>query len=259
MRKTTIDKIEKEIDEKTKLPKEVKDKIKKEVFINIAIASAIILYFIIIILGSIGTIKNTRIIDLNIFSMIFLGIAIIFFETAYKKDNGKTAIFGIEFLAIAIFTLFLPYIIFELNATNKKYYLMASIYIATYYIVKSIFISIKTKNEYMDSNISDVKEIVKKEKTKRKIKENLEEVEEIKNIKNEVATKTHDKEKTIKKTQKNAPKKVKKEESENKTKEENVLKKRERPKKTETELKESKTNEETTPKKRGRPRKVASK
>ena len=167
MKKSTIEKIDKEISEKTKLPNEIKEKIKKEVFTNIIIASIIILYFILIVLGSANSIKSVRTTDLNIFSLLFLSIAIFLFEKAYRKDDGKLAIYGIESLAIAIFMLFLPYIIFELNESNKKYYLMASAYIAGYYILKSIIIAIKTKNKYMNENISDVKEIVKKEKTRR--------------------------------------------------------------------------------------------
>ena len=42
-------------------------------------------------------------------------------ESLRAKDDGKLSIYGIESLAVAIFTLFLPYIIFELNKTDKKY------------------------------------------------------------------------------------------------------------------------------------------
>ncbi len=52
MKKSAIAKIEKEIDEKTKLPYEIKDKIKKEVFTNIVVSVVIITYFIFIVLGS---------------------------------------------------------------------------------------------------------------------------------------------------------------------------------------------------------------
>lgn len=264
MKKSTIEKIEKEINEKTKLPNEVKEKIKKEVFTNIIVGTIIILYFIFIILGSVGSAKNVRTIDLNIFSIIFLGMAITIFEVAYRKDDGKLAIYGIESLVVAIFTLFLPYIIFELNKTDKKYYLMASIYIAAYYILKSIVIAVKTKSKYMNSNISDVKEIVKKEKTKRRIKEDIEETEEIteKTTTKKAATKKETTKKTpTKKTTTKTETKTKKETTAKSSKEndknESAPKKRGRPKKTETANSENKPKEETAPKKRGRPRKVA--
>ena len=173
MKKSAIEKIEKEINQKTKLSDEIKDKIKKEIFTNMVIALILITYFILIVLGSVGSAKNVRIIDLNIFSFLFLGISISIFEIAYRKDDGKLAIYGIEALIVAIFTLFLPYIIFELDKIYKKYYLVSSIYIAAYYILKSMIISIKTRNKYM-KNISDVKDIVKKEKSKRRMKEVVE-------------------------------------------------------------------------------------
>lgn len=52
MKKSTIEKIENEINEKTKLPYEIKDRIKREIFTNIIMAVVIILYFIFIVLGS---------------------------------------------------------------------------------------------------------------------------------------------------------------------------------------------------------------
>ncbi len=262
MKKSAIKKIEKEIDEKTKLPYEIKNKIRSEIFTNITIASVIIVYFIFIILGSIGIIKNLRPIDLNVFSFLFLTIAIVLFEVAYRKSNGSLAIYGIEFLVVAIFTLFMPYIIFELDDSHKKIYLLASVFIAIYYTLKSIYVSIRIKNEYLNS-VSDVKEIVKKEKTKNSFNEEIEEVEEVepteKNKKEEAKPK---KRKNAKKTEKEA---VEKQTSEKrgkakKTKKEEVIveeqkpKKRGRPKK--TEASENKQKESTTPKKRGRPRKV---
>ena len=233
MKKSTIEKIEKEIDEKSKLPDNIKDNIRKEVFTNILIAVIIILYFIFIVSGSIGTTKNVRTIDLNIFSILFLAIAITLFEIAYRKENVKLAVHGVESLVIAIFTLFLPYIIFELDETYKKYYLMSSIYIATYYSIKSIYISTKTKNTYMNS-ISDINEILKKEKSKKINSENIEErKEEIDNYSN--TKQIQDKQ----------------------NKEEIIHKKRGRPKKVQSiKQEENKKQKTKETKKRGRPRKA---
>lgn len=254
MKKSAIEKIEKEIDEKTKLPDNIKDKIKREVFTNIVVAAVLVTYFIFIVLGSIGSIKNVRTIDLNIFSMIFLGIAILLFEIAYRKDEGSLAIYGIESLAVAIFTLFLPYIIFELDETHKKYYLLASIYIAAYYILKSIYIATRTRTKYMNS-ISDVKEIVKKEKSKRKVKDDIEVKSAEKNEKNESNNKEEIKKDILKEkemSQKdNTVKTTKKSKNEN-----SEPKRRGRPKKIENKQMEDEVKENKTPKKRGRPRKV---
>lgn len=225
MNETTIEKIEKEIDEKTKLPKDTKEKIIKEVFTNIVMAIGVMVYLTFLILGSVGAVKNIRIIDFNIFSIILLGISILLFEIAWKRGSGKLAMHGIELLAIALFTLFLPYIIFELNSPYKKFYLIASAYTTVYYSIKSIYIAIKSRKKYMVT-VDDIKDIVKKEKIKREINDDIEETEEIEVIEESVAQKVE------------APKK------------------RGRPKKTETKKEESVLQEAEAPKKRGRPRKV---
>lgn len=226
MKKSTIEKIEKEIETKTSISTNIKMKIKKNIITNIVICAIIVLYIIFMFVGSKGSLKNVRAIDLNIFSFLFLITAIALFEIAYKKDNGYIAVHGIEALVIAVCTLFLPYIIFELSQTYSKYYCLISIvFVAIYYFIKSIIVFHKIKNNYI-KEISDIKEIVKKEKT-RKIKEDIEQIEE-----NEIVEKNND----IKKD------KEKKSSSSNR--------KRGRPKKAENKI------EEDIPKKRGRPRKV---
>ena len=54
-------------------------------------------------------------------------------------------------LVVAIFTLFLPYIVFEVGDVYKKYYLMSSIYIAAYYILKSVICTIRNIRKYKNS------------------------------------------------------------------------------------------------------------
>lgn len=282
MKKEALEKIEEEINKKTKLPQNIKVDIRKEVFTNITIAIIMLLYFAFLIFGSIGTTKNIRIIDFNIFSVIFLGTAISLFEIGYRKENGKLALYGIESLVVALCTLFLPYIIFELDSLYKKYYLIvSSLFIVIYYISKSIYISVKAKNKYMN-DISDIKEIVKKEKitrvdrkdttTKKTEKTNdIEKTKEPVKIEKETNKKSSNKKDTSKKT---APKKTtelkkktntktKESENEKKPEETPTQKKRGRPKKEaikQKEVKNTEVKQETTvPKKRGRPRKVESK
>ena len=279
MKKDVVKKIEEEIKQKTTLPENIKEKIRKEILKNILIAIIIVVYFTFLILGSVGTIKNVRSIDFNIFSMLILGIAIYLFEVSYKKDNGKLALLGIESLITAIFTLFLPYIIFELDAINKKYYLIISGYVAVYYIIKCICISVRTRNKYMKQT-SDISEIIKKNKieTKRTVNTkdaNKEMQSEIKgnNTQKTTKNKTNDTKVNLDDTN-NAPKKrgrPKKSDTTNNEKKNSVKvarhdapqpKKRGRPKKSETTNNENKNNVEVKqqdtpqPKKRGRPRKV---
>ena len=292
MKEETIEKIEDEIKRKTNMPENKKEKVRKEIFANILLAIGIIVYFIFLVLGSLDTEKITRSIDLKIFSMVLLFTSIILFELAYKKDSGRLAINGIEVLIVAVITLFLPYIVFELDSIYQRYYIAGSSLIAVYYAIKSIIISNKAKKSY-EKQESDIKEITKKDNKKENILE--EEIEDIaeNNIKEE-----KEQEKEIKKTIDKNKEKVEIKKSKKKSKKQNknnvgagVLddskqnttpKKRGRPKKSTIEetkkeenrkskkpKKQNKNNVEVgvpenpkqnnAPKKRGRPRKVVSK
>ena len=76
MRKGTIQKIEEEINEKRKMPKEVKESLRKEIFTNIIICACLVAYFLFLFLGSVDKTKAVRVIDLKIFSTIYLATSI---------------------------------------------------------------------------------------------------------------------------------------------------------------------------------------
>lgn len=282
MKKEMVEKIEDEIKQKTKLPNDIKEKTRKNIFINIVIAIIAISYLVFLILRSTGSAKNDCIIEFNILSMLLLGIAIGLFEFAYKKDNGSIAMYGIEALIIALTTLFLPYVIFEVNQENKKYYLLVSSYIGIYYIIKCIYISLRAKRKYLEEQ-SDIKDIVKKEQ--RKI--NSQDIEIEQNQKNKTEN-NNKQEKTkieqsikieethkIEKTKGSTPKKTDKK-PQNETNKNEIPKKRGRPKKQveqkqenkkentpnkskenhkKVNTKQEKVENANVPKKRGRPRK----
>ena len=183
MKKETIEKIEDEILKKTTMPQKLKDKTRKEIFINVMLGIGIIVYFIFLVLGSIDSLKASRTIDFKIFSLVLLFTSICLFEVAYKKDSGRIAVNGIEILIVSIFTLFLPYIVFELDARHQRYYIFASSLIGLYYIIKSIIIQNKAKSSY-EKQESDIKEITKKEiKNKDILDEEIEENKEKKDNK----------------------------------------------------------------------------
>lgn len=286
MRKGTIQKIEEEINEKRKMPKEVKESLRKEIFTNIIICTCLVAYFLFLFLGSVDKTKAVRVIDLKIFSIIYLAASIILFEMAYKKDNGKIAIHGIEILLVAIMTLFLPYIIFELDSKYQKIYYFVGEYIAVYYVIKCICIAIIRKRKY-SKDVSDIKEIIKKEK--RIIKDEDEEIIEkpksVAKSKNEESKRESVSEKTKRKTTKkktepkkevkeNKSKKIENEKNEKIKEQKNTEKKNTAKPKTiakstkkETVVKEPKTTtkkkvqkeiatkKEEAPKRRGRPKK----
>jgi len=243
MKNDTYKEIEKEIGEITKIPSDLKNEIRKEIFTNIIVSIALIIYFVFMMLGSNDSLKSSRAIDLNIFCTIFLAIAIVLFEIAYRKDSGKYAAYGVESLAVSTFTLFLPYIIYELDDAHRKQFLIFSVYIASYYILKSLYISSRKKTKYINS-LSDVKEILKDEPKTIDIQEELE--------KTEINDEKTEEVKVEEKKRRGRPRKENKKEIKVETKSRG----RGRPKKVEINKEDNKTKD--APKRgRGRPRKVA--
>ena len=247
MKKEMVEKIESEITQKTKLPDDIKEQARKNIFTNIIIAIIAISYFIFLILGSAGSTKNVRVVDFNIFSIIILGLAICLFEIAYRKDNGTIAMYGVEALTIALTTLFLPYVIFEVSEAHKKYYLMVSSYIGIYYIIKCIYISVKTKKKYLDE-ASDIKEIVKKENKRRNVQYEEEKTEDTQKVIEKVE---EDKKENLKSEEKGQIEEVKKEKKSAKKENKSTKTK----KSNESTKKLDKKEETNPPKRRGRPKK----
>ena len=147
-------------------------KINGNIFENIIIAVAIMLYFIIINF-SYYRVEEIKIqIGLKIVSMIILLLSITVFEIAYKKDSGKIAIHGIEILVLAIHALSIMQVVEIAKIKFTTYILISNYTFAIYYILKSGILYTIEKKKYLES-LSDIKEIVntqpiKKEATKRK-------------------------------------------------------------------------------------------
>lgn len=116
-------------------------------------------------LGYLNINKQEFIVDLKFFACVFLGVAILLFEKAYKKDNTEFVIYGIEMFIMAVLLLFLPYIYFYSSLKILIIFVMVPFYWGIYYCGKSIVIEYKMKKQYY-KNISDVKEITKKERKK---------------------------------------------------------------------------------------------
>ena len=149
-------------------------KINDKVFENIIIAVAIMLYFIIINFSYYRLDTNNLIMMLKIASIIILLFSIIIFEIAYKKDNGKIAIYGIEILVLASHVLSIMQVVEIVKIKFTIYILISSYTFAIYYILKAIILYTIDKRNYL-KGLSDIKEIVnnepiKKEATKKKVK-----------------------------------------------------------------------------------------
>ena len=80
--------LKKEITAKKVIPKEEQDKMNVEVFKNIAIAIVMVVFLNFIILGFINIENSVFLVDLKVFAVSILAIAIGVFEYAYKKDSG---------------------------------------------------------------------------------------------------------------------------------------------------------------------------
>ena len=155
-----IDEIKKTIKIKKKIPTEEMYKINKVIFKNLLMAVAVITYFLFINLGYINIKNDVYIIDLKVFSMCILLLAIVLLENAYKKDNGSIAIFGIEMIVASIISVSLIYI--NLMLANSYIAITASIsfIFAIYYLIKTIIIYLKMKKAYF---VNDMKEIINPE------------------------------------------------------------------------------------------------
>lgn len=158
MNKNILKKMEK-IEEKRKLPDEVKKKIKDRAISNWAICiSAIILVLTFKISANFLPKQATDLIY-NVCAIAILVFSLIVLEIAYKKDSGKWAICGIEILILSVFALFSPYIFYR---TNKLIVYIFITIVTIYYIAKIIKIYFSEKKKYL-TEISDITNIVKKE------------------------------------------------------------------------------------------------
>lgn len=178
MKKEENNLIEKQLKEKKKIPENVKQEINKNVFRNLFAAICVLLYFIFITLGYHNIASNAFITDTKIFSMCLIIVTVFLFEKSYNEGNTKLGVHGIETLIISIITLFMQYVYVYQKNNFISMYIAISIAFLVYYAAKSIVITVKTKKKYYN-NISDVKDIVKKEKKKIEDEEILEDKEMI--------------------------------------------------------------------------------
>jgi len=156
-----IQKIKEELEKKNKLPNNAQENMNRKIQINILVAITVMLYFYLLNLGFINIEQYSFLTDLKVFSIVILAGTIILFEIAYKKDEGRYVIFGIESLFLAIITLFSTYVVVFLSDKFHQILVICSLLFAVYYTGKAITLYIKTKREY-GKNKSDVKYIVKK-------------------------------------------------------------------------------------------------
>lgn len=151
-----------EITKKRKMTKEVKEQINQRIFCNCLVAIGIMLYICAIDVVYIYAKQEVVTIALKVFAMLFIAVTVGTFELAYRKDNGKMAVVGIELLIFSVIILYIPKIYVNVDQLLCQILLLTPLFCSIYYIAKSMMIYLKTEKEYQN-NLSDVKEIVKDE------------------------------------------------------------------------------------------------
>lgn len=140
----------------------------KDIFINMIHSIVIITYFVILNIINYNCSLNTFESYLKVSYMIFLAISIITIEISYRKSNKKLAIYGIEYIIIATYLLLLETITTSLDLNINKYIVFSSYIFPIYYTFKSIIIETRQTTKEL-KQLSDIKEIVKKEKPSKKV------------------------------------------------------------------------------------------
>lgn len=143
-------------------------KCNKGVLQNMICAVIIMSYFI--ALNLVNNMYTPEILKLciQISYMTYLVIAIIIIEIAYKKNSNKLALHGVESIIIAIYILLMETIITTFNFDTSTYIVFSSYIFPVYYTFKAIIIETReTRNKL--KQLSDIKEIVKKEKPSKKV------------------------------------------------------------------------------------------
>lgn len=143
--------------------------INRNVFENILLAVAIMLYFIIINFAYYNIEESNLILGLKIASTVDLILGIIFLEIAYNKESGKVAFHAIEILVLSGFTLSIKHIVEMKNLNFPDFILLSSYAFSIYYILKAIILYTKERRDYLKS-LSDIKEIVDIKPTKKEAK-----------------------------------------------------------------------------------------
>jgi len=134
----------------------------KKVFFNILKAIIVLFYFI--VMNFVYGYVNTDVFNmvLKISTMVFLFTTLVIFEKAYKKDDDDLAIFGIEFLVLAIFNFIMKHTAEKFKVNYQNYAVIIAYLFAIYFVLRAIIIHIKSNKENKDEKVEDVKEEVKK-------------------------------------------------------------------------------------------------
>ena len=164
-----MEKINKETKEENNkiISKQIDKKISTPIFVNLLIAILVMGYFCIMAVvyrnvlqeGVANLVKGTTI--------IFLTLAIVLMEFAYKRESKTLLIHTIEALFLAIHSLTTMYIIKIYNFDFQTYILASAYLITVYYVLKAIVINTKARRDFL-KGLSDIPDIVKQDEPTKK-------------------------------------------------------------------------------------------
>lgn len=216
--------MEKELENKRKLTKEVKENMNKMIFINLNIAIVFMLIMLGINIAYLNVSSEKFILFIKLFSILSVFSSVLTFEIAYRKESVSKMFYGIELLVFSIIIMYIPYVYLHMPQMVKQILMLAPLYFSIYYVAKSIFINRKVTRDYIN-NLSDVKEIVKDEENDSYLDEEstkiIKEINAIEEAKKEEKRLIKEAKKKQKQNEKVAKKTPKKDEEKNEIKKEN--------------------------------------
>lgn len=161
IREENIKKLDEQIRESKKIPKEYKKKIRKQTILNVVTVLCMVIYLVSINILSLYLETETYLKTIKILSVILAGISIVYFELSYRKDNEKLFLYGTEVLIISMITLFSTYAYFIYFDTYNKILGIVAGILVIYYLMKILIIKSRMKKQYYKEQ-NDIKEIIKK-------------------------------------------------------------------------------------------------
>ena len=133
----------------------------KEALINIGMAIIMVVYLIVIIMGSKNIDIETLEKDMKIMALGILAIGVFILELSYKKENTRMSINGIEVIVFGAVNLCLVYTVKLYISSLVSLISYISIGIGGYYLVKAIILSKINIRKFKKDN-NDIREIIKK-------------------------------------------------------------------------------------------------
>ena len=178
-----------EIEEKRKLPQNVKENIKTNIFHSLIAAAIILAYLAAINLMYYSFEQKIFEHYMKYFALGIIIITVIDIELAYRKDSKKLWLIGVELLACGILSLYIPYIYIHTTAYLRNCVMVLPAVLLIYYAFKSLIIFKQNQFKYRN-NLSDVRDLLNDderksyldEKSTKTYRAKMEEEEEIRKV-----------------------------------------------------------------------------